>query len=120
MNAITAINLNPTGNKDDYEKHIVLSHDGKLAYPSKVDLERNNLKPQGRCGKSKNKEQITKFFASDNGQVEEHTLEESICRPLIGQQSYKPFFLLLQRDPKIEFLSLKNLESYHAQKSTKT
>ena len=38
----------PTDNKDDYEKHVVLSHDGKLAYPSKVDLERNNLKPQGK------------------------------------------------------------------------
>ena len=37
-----------TGNRDDYEKHVVLYHDGKLAYPSKVDLERNNLKPQGR------------------------------------------------------------------------
>jgi len=40
--------FDPTDNKDDYEKHVVLSHDGKLAYPSKVGLERNNLKPQGR------------------------------------------------------------------------
>ena len=39
--------FDPTGNRDDYEKHIVLSHDRKLAYPSKADLERNNLKPQG-------------------------------------------------------------------------
>ncbi len=38
------------------------------------------------------KEDIDKFFASDNGQEEEHTLEESICRPLIGQQEYQPFF----------------------------
>jgi len=40
--------FDPTDNKDDYEKHFVLSHDGKLAYPSKVGLERNNLKPPGR------------------------------------------------------------------------
>jgi len=40
--------FDPTDNRDDYEKHVVLSHDGKLAYPSKVDLEKNNLKPQGK------------------------------------------------------------------------
>jgi hypothetical protein len=38
----------PTDNRDDYEKHVVLSHERKLAYPSKADLERNNLKPQGK------------------------------------------------------------------------
>jgi hypothetical protein len=40
--------FDPTDNRDDYEKHVVLSHDGKLAYPSKIDLEIKNLKPQGR------------------------------------------------------------------------
>ena len=38
----------PTDNRNDYEKHVVLLHDGKLAYPSKDDLVKNNLKPQGR------------------------------------------------------------------------
>jgi hypothetical protein len=37
-----------TDNRDDYEKHVVLSHDGKLAYPSLVDLKKNNLKSQGK------------------------------------------------------------------------
>ena len=30
----------PTDDKDDYEKHVVLFHDGKLAYPSLADLEK--------------------------------------------------------------------------------
>jgi uncharacterized C2H2 Zn-finger protein len=38
----------PTNDKDDYEKHVVLSHDRKLAYPSLADLEKNNLKPKGK------------------------------------------------------------------------
>ena len=38
----------PTDNRDDYEKHIVLSHDGKLAYPSLIDLEKHSLKPKGK------------------------------------------------------------------------
>jgi hypothetical protein len=33
-------------------------------------------------------EQIEKFFVSDNGQEEDHILEESICRDLIGQQNH--------------------------------
>jgi hypothetical protein len=32
------------------------------------------------------KEDINNSFASDNGQEEDHTLEESICRQSIGQQ----------------------------------
>jgi hypothetical protein len=38
----------PTDNRDAYEKHVVLFHDGKLAYPSLADLEKNNLKPKGK------------------------------------------------------------------------
>jgi len=38
----------PTDNRDDYETHVILSHDGKLAYPSIADLNKNNLKPQGK------------------------------------------------------------------------
>jgi len=30
----------PTDNRDDYEKHVVLTHDNKPAYPSKADLEK--------------------------------------------------------------------------------
>ena len=32
------------------------------------------------------KEEIEEFFSSNMGQQKEHTLEKSICRPLIGQQ----------------------------------
>ena len=35
-----------TYNRDDYEKHVVLSHDGKLAYPSLADLKKYNLIPK--------------------------------------------------------------------------
>jgi hypothetical protein len=41
---------------------------------------------------------INNFFASDNGQEGEHTLENSICRPLIGIQNYKPFFKYCKED----------------------
>ncbi len=48
------------------------------------------------------KADIENFFASDNGQEEYNSLEESICRPLIGQQSNKPFFYYCKEDPKVE------------------
>jgi len=35
----------PTDNRDIYEKNVILSHDGKLAYPSLTYLEKRNLKP---------------------------------------------------------------------------
>jgi hypothetical protein len=58
------------------------------------------------------KENIEKFFASDDGQKEEHGLEDSICRPLIGDQIYKPFFHYCKICPKVEFISLKSLEHH--------
>ena len=58
------------------------------------------------------KENIEKFFDSDNGQKEEHTLEESICRPLIGQQNYKPFFYYCKEDPKVENINLISIENH--------
>ncbi len=58
------------------------------------------------------KEEIDNFFASDNGQEEEHTLEESICRPLIGQQTNKPYFLYCKIDPKVENINLKSIEDH--------
>ncbi|MER5174627.1 MAG: hypothetical protein ABJB76_08505 [Candidatus Nitrosocosmicus sp.] len=38
----------PTDNRETYQKHVVLSHENKPAYPSLVDLEKNKLKPQGK------------------------------------------------------------------------
>ena len=35
----------PTTNENEYRKHVVLTHHNKPAYPSIVDLEKNNLKP---------------------------------------------------------------------------
>jgi hypothetical protein len=58
------------------------------------------------------REQIEKFFVSDNGQEEEHTVEESIYRPLIGQQNYKPFFYYCMEDTDVEFLQLKSMEDH--------
>ena len=56
--------------------------------------------------------QIEEFFASDNGQVEEHFFEDSICRPLIGKQIHKPFFHCCKICPKVEFQSLKSIEHH--------
>ena len=52
------------------------------------------------------------FFTSNNGQEEEHSLEESICRPLIGKQSNKPFFYYCKLDPKVENINLKSIEDH--------
>jgi replicative DNA helicase Mcm len=57
-------------------------------------------------------EQIEEFYASDNGQEEEHTLEESICRPLIGKQTSKPFFHYCKICPKVDFLQLESIEDH--------
>ena len=35
-----------TNNKDDYERHVVLTH-GKTAYPNKAEIEKLGLAPQG-------------------------------------------------------------------------
>lgn len=55
---------------------------------------------------------IEKFFASDNEQEEEHSLEDSICRPLIGLRSNKPFFYYCKIDPKVENINLKSIEDH--------
>jgi hypothetical protein len=55
---------------------------------------------------------IEKFFASDNGQNEEHSLEDNICRPLIGQQSNKPFFYYCSEHPNLENIYLKSIEDH--------
>ena len=57
-------------------------------------------------------EDIEKFFDSDNGQEEEHTLEDSICRPLIGLQNYKPFFLYCKMCPEVENIHLLSIENH--------
>ena len=41
-----------------------------------------------------------------------HTLEESICRPIIGIQNYKPFFKYCKICPKVEFLQLRSIEDH--------
>jgi|tagenome__1003787_1003787.scaffolds.fasta_scaffold20944990_3 hypothetical protein len=57
-------------------------------------------------------QQIEEHFASENSQVEDHTFEDSICRPLIGQHCYKPFFHYCKICPKVEFLSLDSIEHH--------
>jgi hypothetical protein len=37
-----------TNNEADYERHVVLKHLNKPAYPCKLDLERLRIKTQGR------------------------------------------------------------------------
>ena len=53
-----------------------------------------------------------KFFTSDNGQEEEHILEEIICRSLIGTQNYPPYFLYCKGDPKVENINLTCIEDH--------
>lgn len=55
------------------------------------------------------KNQVKNFFAYDNGQVEEHHLEDSICRPLIGKQIHLPFFKYCKIYPKVENIHLKSI-----------
>jgi hypothetical protein len=57
-------------------------------------------------------EGIDKFFASDHGQEEEHTLEESICRSLICKHIHKPFFYYCKLDPNVENVNLKSIEDH--------
>jgi hypothetical protein len=59
----------------------------------------------------KKRKQIEKFFASDNGQTGEHTLDESICKPL-GIKNQLPFFNYCKICPKVEFLHLKSMEDH--------
>ena len=37
-----------TTNQREYEKHVVLTHNNKPAYPSLADLKRMNIAPKGR------------------------------------------------------------------------
>jgi len=57
-------------------------------------------------------QQIEEFFASDNEQMKEHFLEESICRPLIGKQIHKPYFHYCKICPKVENLHLESIEHH--------
>jgi hypothetical protein len=40
----------------------------------------------------------------------DHGLEESICRSLIGQQKYKPFFYYCKICSKVEFQNLTSMK----------
>ncbi|MER5174413.1 MAG: bifunctional DNA primase/polymerase [Candidatus Nitrosocosmicus sp.] len=57
-------------------------------------------------------EQIEKFFDSNFAQGEEHTLEDSICRLLIGQRNYKPFFYYCKEHPDIKNIYLRSIEDH--------
>jgi hypothetical protein len=60
-----------------------------------------------------NLEQIEEFFDSENGQKEqEHSLEESICRPLIGIQSYTPNLKYCKTCPKVANINLISIEHH--------
>src|SRR3954447_21563715 len=60
-----------------------------------------------------NLEQIEEFFDSENGQVENHTLEDSICRPIIGRrQNHKQNFLYCKICPKVENINLISIEHH--------
>jgi hypothetical protein len=58
------------------------------------------------------KESIDNFFYSDEIQQEQHKLEESVCRPLIGKRNSKPFFYFCKIDPKVENINLKSIEDH--------
>jgi len=58
------------------------------------------------------KEDVEKFFASDNGQVVEHALEQSICWPLIGQKNYKSLFYYCKVCHDVENIYLASIENH--------
>lgn len=39
--------INPFGNVDEYERHIVMKHPGMPGYPGPCDIKKLSLKPQG-------------------------------------------------------------------------
>ena len=57
-------------------------------------------------------EQIEEFFDSDSGQKEDHILEDSIFKPLIGIQNNTPNFFYCKLDPKVENIHLKSIEDH--------
>lgn len=75
-------------------------------------IEKTDTNSKDSLSLYKKRERIENFFVSDNGQEEDHTLEESICRPLIGQHSYKPHFYYCIEDSSVEFLQLKSIEDH--------
>ena len=77
-----------------------------------IDTRNTTNKPSNLPNYTYTIDHIENFFYSDNGQQEEHVIEESICRPLIGKQSYKPFFYYCKEDPKVENINLKSIEDH--------
>ena len=79
---------------------------------SRIEESEDTISSNSCSGYRYTPQQIEEFFASDNGQGEEHTLEDSICRPLIGKQIHKPFFYYCKICPKIENFHLKSNEHH--------
>src|SRR6476646_1447449 len=57
-------------------------------------------------------EDIEKFFSSYFKYHKEHSLEDSICRPLIGRQNHKPFLYFLKDDPDVVNIHLESIEQH--------
>jgi hypothetical protein len=101
------------------EKSEVTEEDGNIeqySYESEnnfIDYSKDTISSSKSCsGYRYTTQQVEEFFVSDNGQEEEHSLEDSICWPLIGQQNYKPYFLYCKEDPKVEFQNLFSIENH--------
>ncbi len=72
----------------------------------------NVIKPSNTSCYPYTKKDIEEFFSSDTGQQKEHTLEESIGRPLIGKQRSIPFFYYCKEHPTVEFIHLESIEDH--------
>jgi ribosomal protein S25 len=102
----------------DEKSEVVTEEDNDIEQPS--NQSGNSFIDESKCCISSNScsgyrytpHQIEEFFASENGQEEEHASEESVCRPLIGKQIHKPFFHYCKEDPKIEFQNLISIENH--------
>jgi hypothetical protein len=56
--------------------------------------------------------QRKKFFTSDFEYHKEHSLEDCICRPLIGRQDHHPFLYFLKDDPDVVNIYLESIEHH--------
>jgi len=57
-------------------------------------------------------EDIEKFFTSDFEYHKEHSLEDCICRSLIGRQDHHPFLYFLKDDPDVVNIYLESIEHH--------
>ncbi len=100
-----AVDEQPKDNQEDQNE----KQEIEISINRFVNSSDNSIKSFNSSRYPYTKEEIEKFFSSNMWQQKEHTLEKSICRPLIGQQISYPFFYYCKEDPTAEYLHLESI-----------